>query len=208
MKRIKLNSKKYPNKYALVDDEDFEYLNQFKWHPVKRNHTFYVARSAKINNKDTQIMMHREILKLTDSSIYTDHRDRNGLNNQKNNLRKCIPKQNNMNRCADKKSTSQYKGVSWSKEKQKWQSHICNESKRKHIGYFDNEKDAALSYDYYANKLFNKFAYLNFPNALLTKKEYEKLTKKNYSSKYKGVCWHKSNKNGIPILQLMAIVNH
>lgn len=141
--------------------------------------------------------MHREILKIKDSKIYTDHIDGDGLNNQRYNLRKCKPLQNNMNRRSDEGSSSQYKGVSWCRAMQKWYSCICNKGKRKHIGYFHNEKDAAKAYDYNANKLckeLKEFVHLNFPNELLTNKKYNKLTEKNYSSKYKGVCWHKKFK--------------
>jgi hypothetical protein len=79
-----------------VDDEDFEYLNQFQWF----NHYGYVVRMEKINGKNKTIRMHREIMKTPDSLV-VDHIDHNTLNNQKSNLRNCSSRENVMNRYVD-----------------------------------------------------------------------------------------------------------
>jgi len=71
-------------KFAQVDDEDFEYLNQWKWFALKDAQTFYAARGIYLKGN---ILMHRQLLGLTNSEVKGEHKDRNGLNNQKENLR-------------------------------------------------------------------------------------------------------------------------
>jgi hypothetical protein len=78
---------------TIVDDEDYEFLKKFKWYLNKGKITFYAR--AKINGK--MVRMHRLILKANSTQII-DHKDRNGLNNQKDNLRFYTLSQNAMNR--------------------------------------------------------------------------------------------------------------
>lgn len=153
MKQIPLTQ----GQFTLVDDEDFEYLNQFKWHALKAKNTYYATR--KIKRKI--IWMHREILKLTDIKIMADHKDGNGLNNQKSNIRPCDFYQNNKNQ-KPRKGTSKYKGVSWRKSRNKWVIHITINGKQKHVGSFSNEIEAAKAYDEMAKLHYGEFAYLNF----------------------------------------------
>lgn len=154
MKQIPLGQ----DKFALVDDEDYDYLMQWNWHlktPKNNENTCYATR--KDGNKS--IKMHREIMKFPLSRI--DHKDRNGLNNQKDNLRKCTHAQNMRNRRKKSGCSSQFKGVTWCKELQKWKGKITFDGKIIHIGYFDNEIDAALAYNVKAIELFGQFALLN-----------------------------------------------
>lgn len=88
MKEIKITDKET----AFVDDEDFEYLNQFKWNIAKsvETTTKYATRTLKINGKWTNIRMHIEIVRrygydTTNKIIH--HKDENGLNNCKENLK-------------------------------------------------------------------------------------------------------------------------
>jgi UDP-N-acetylglucosamine pyrophosphorylase len=88
MKEIQL----IPEGVSLVDDEDFEYLNQFKWY----NHYNIAYRTIRENNMSKLIGMHREIMK-TPKGLEVDHWDHNTLNNQKSNLRNCTHKENCQN---------------------------------------------------------------------------------------------------------------
>lgn len=165
MKEIKLNQKSKKSKLygliTMVDDEDFEYLNQWKWYASKRKHTFYVMRNIRIENgKKTSILMHRQIIN-PENGLEVDHIDRNGLNNQKINLRKCTRLENSLNRGSDKNSTSKYKGVSCNKSKG-WTAYIKIGEKRKNIGSFKTEIEAAIAYDIKAKELHGQFAGLNF----------------------------------------------
>lgn len=138
MKRIKLTQ----NKFALVDNSDYEWLNNFKWYPDKSgDKNFYVVRNSKdCNGKHKKIRMHQEIMG-TPRGMETDHIDGNGLNNQRKNLRICTRSQNQHNRGKYKCNTSGYKGVSWHKVKKKWSANIGVNGKLIFIGdYFTIEQ--------------------------------------------------------------------
>jgi len=148
MKEIKLTQ----GKVALVDDEDFDYLNQFKWHASKSRKTFYASRG-----KNPAIKMHRFIMK-TKEGLQVDHIDHNGLNNQKNNLRNCTIHQNNMNKGMGEKEYM--RGIY--KAKNRFRSIITLNYKSYSIGFFKTEEEAARAYDQKAKEMFGEFANLNF----------------------------------------------
>lgn len=155
MKKISLTQ----GQFAVVDDADFEQLNQFKWFAHKRTGNFYAVR-----RKDGKhVSMHRELLGITDPSILGDHKDRNTLNNQRNNLRKASRSQNNANTRSRNNSVSKYLGVSpfVKNGKSKWRANICKDKKIYHLGYFKTEEDAALAYNKKALELHGEFANLN-----------------------------------------------
>ena len=103
----------------------------------------------------------RFIMNVTDPEIHVDHEDHNGLNCQRSNLRKCVRGENDGNR-RKTRGSSQYRGVSWSKGKGRWRACITIE-KTVHLGYFVNEREAALVYDTAARSRFGVFANCNFP---------------------------------------------
>jgi len=148
-----------------VDDEDFEYLNQWKWFALKGKYTCYACRKSnkrdKINNvKRQDILMHREIINIPPKK-QTDHKDGNGLNNQKENLRYCSHIQNCWNKNKTK-GKSKYKGIHYINNKY-IQARINYKKKEINLGMFKNEIDAAIAYDEAAKKYFGEFANLNFP---------------------------------------------
>lgn len=157
MKQIPLTQ----GKFALVDDEDYEELSKFKWYSFKRGNTFYAIR-----NHPGQRLMHRMILNLN-GKLVCDHKDRNGLNNQRSNLRICTQAQNCMNSSSQKNSTSSFLGVCWTKQRQKgkdyfyWRATISVSGKKIHLGSFKNEIEAARVYNEAAKKYFGEFANLN-----------------------------------------------
>ena len=142
-------------KVALVDDSDYQEINAHKWHAHFTGWSWYAG--TRIDKKT--IGMHSLITGFTK----TDHIDGDGLNNKRNNLRYATTAQNAWNRKKQKtKSTSQFKGVWWNKEKENWQSAIRFFGKRIFIGGFDSEIEAAEHYDAMAKKLFGAFAKTNF----------------------------------------------
>lgn len=145
---------------CLVDDSDYEYLNKFKWSVVKYKNGTYAVRCIWNNKKTVLILMHRQILNVTNRKILVDHKDHNGLNNQKNNIRLCTNSQNQKNK--KPRGTSMYLGVSYSNIRMKWVAQININGKQKGLGRFDCEIDAAKKYDEYALLYHKEFANLNF----------------------------------------------
>lgn len=154
MKRIPLTQ----DKFAIVDDEDYDWLNQWNWHAHKDRNTYYAKRTTSYG---ATIRMHRLILGAKKGQI-TDHRNRNGLDNQRHNIRICTLSENQQNRPAYPNGTSKYKGVWWWADRQRWGSMIRVNNKRYYLGSYVNEIDAAKIYDKKAKELFGVFAYCNF----------------------------------------------
>lgn len=148
-------------KVALVDDEDFEWLNQWKWHAHERHNIFYAVCSSRIDGKVSK-KMHRQILN-PGNDLQVDHIDGNGLNNQRINLRLCSHAQNIYNRGKLKSNTSGYIGVSWNKAKKKWSARTERNGKVFFLGYYENADDAAKAYDRHAKEFRGEFARTNFP---------------------------------------------
>lgn len=164
MKRIPLTK----GQFTLVNDEDFEELSNHRWYASfnKTSRTYYAVRWAYPNKRNSTIRMSRQIMGVTDPKIQVDHIDHNGLNNQRNNLRICNGRQNNCNQRKQSNCSSKFKGVCWHKRLNKWTSRVINETGEKkyiHLGYFENEIDAAKAYDEAAKIHYGVFAKLNFP---------------------------------------------
>ena len=151
MKKLFVNKNK--NRYTLVDDEDFDFLNQWKWRLNKRG---YILRSTMINNKYTVIHMHRIIIKCPSEKM-VDHISGNKSDNRKNNLRICNNLENSWNRAISKLNSSGYKGVNWHKASKKWEARIGFKNKRIHLGFFKNIKDAVNIYNVSAIKFYGEF---------------------------------------------------
>lgn len=153
MRKIKLTQ----NRVALVSDEDFEDLNQFKWYTMKRRNTSYAYRYKMTNGKQMKILMHIQIMQ-TPKRMETDHRDLDGLNNQRSNLRICTPSENRMNRGRQKNNTSGYKGVFWCEPAKKWRAQIAANRKTIHLGLFTDKQVAYKVYITACQKLHKEFA--------------------------------------------------
>lgn len=150
MKKIKLTQ----GKFALVDDDMFEKLSKYKWHALKRCNTFYANKRGKNNSK---IQMHRVVLNTPDD-METDHKDGNGLNNQRSNLRVCSHSENCRNKKKPKNNTTGYKGLSWCERNKKWLVRICVNKKRIYLGHFKTKKSAYKAYCEASIKFHGKFA--------------------------------------------------
>jgi len=153
MREIKLTK----GMFALVDDEDYEYLNQFTWHTEKTKHSIY-ARGW-VNSSMTS--MHRLIMNINERHTLVDHIDGYGLNNQRNNLRVATYSQNMANRKIIKPHSSAFLGVHWVEACKKWRAAIKKDGKQIPLGFFVNEKDAAKAYNEAAIKYHKEFAFLN-----------------------------------------------
>lgn len=168
MKKIKLNR----GYFALVDDGDYDSLSCYSWSVQVTKYTNYSY--ARIDGKLKY--MHRFILGLTDPKVLVDHKDRNGLNNQRENIRPCNNSENQKNKRPSGKS--KFLGVSFNIYKKRyiskktgevlnysntrWLSTININGKQKCLGSFVSEIDAAKKYDEAAKEYHGEFANLNF----------------------------------------------
>lgn len=156
MKKIPLTQ----GKFALVDDDDFEHLSQWRWNLVRG----YAARQGRrevVNGKIKReaVYMHSYIVKAPKGKL-TDHINGIVLDNRRQNLRIATRSQNGMN-MKKVRGRSKYKGVYWDHFSKKWRSGIKVNRKTIHIGRYDDEKKAAESYNFAAIKHFGEFASLN-----------------------------------------------
>lgn len=161
MKAIPLNKEKR----VLVDDSDYGVTSICDWLPHKGRSTYYASRLKNIDGRRKRVYLHRELLGITDPKIKVDHRDGNGLNCQRENLRVATNSQNHQAKTTRPAHfRSRYRGVHWHKQNQKWCASIRKGSERKYLGSFNHEEYAALAYDGAARQMFGDFAQLNFPH--------------------------------------------
>lgn len=158
MKKIKLTQ----GKFVIVDDADFEYLNQWKWflykHPGCR--TSYAVRDFWVDKKNKRVQMHRLILNAP-SNFQVDHISKNGLDNRRRNLRLATASQNKQNEGLRLNNTSGYKGVSWYTQQKKWGANIWLNNKKYFLGLFLNKKEAARIYNKKAKEYYSEYASFN-----------------------------------------------
>lgn len=169
--RIELRRKDAPSLWAVIDAEDLELVQQYRW-SARSQEGRWIYAFTRIDGKTTYL--HRL---LTDAGDGTevDHRDHDGLNNRRSNLRVTTSTNNHGNQRPGRGVTSRYKGVNWTKREKLWRARIKANGIERGLGYFRTEVEAARAYDRAALEVFGEFAYLNFPprhdNGLMTPAE-------------------------------------
>jgi len=157
--------------YAVVDNEDFERLNEYKWHLVETKNKYYGARARLVSEGEGKgrVLLHHEVLGLKGAikSKVVDHANGDGLDCQKMNLRICDYSENGANRRPNRRrGKSKYKGVQYVKargyHKGGWSAVIKHKGKKHYLGCFDDEFSAMKTYNSAAYRLFGRFAYLNY----------------------------------------------
>jgi len=145
---------------AIVDDDDFAWLSQWKWFFTGR----YPARSAskeeETAGRPCHISMHRAIVGASSGRI-VDHINGDPLDNRRANLRFCSLSQNQHNQRLKRDNTSGFKGVR--RDKKRWMARIQLGPERRYLGSFGSAESAARAYDAAALHHFGEFARLNFP---------------------------------------------
>jgi len=153
------NKEKDKTYFSIIDSEDYEEISKYRWHLHKQfKFQKCIRMSAHTRIKNKTIYMHRMILKPPFDRL-VDHKDRNGLNNKRNNIRICTYAQNSQNRKKPNNNTTGYKGLSYVSKKSGYKVEVGG----KDIGYSTNKIEAAKMYDKAAKELFGEFARLNFP---------------------------------------------
>lgn len=148
-------------KITIVDAGDYEWLNSFAWQAMLSRGAWYASRLLWEDGKCKRIKMHQAILSTIDGSV-PDHKNGNGLDNRRDNLRPATRSQN----CGNRRTVvnkSGFKGVSWASKDKKWRARIGVSGKALFLGTFATADEAAHAYDAAALKHFGEFARLNFP---------------------------------------------
>lgn len=141
---------------ATVDDEDYDYLNQWKWHLGNKG---YAMRSQHIRNlkidgkyRHKNILMHHLLIQIPKGKV-CDHINRNKLDNCRSNLR-CVTRiQNHHNMNVFNTNTSGCPGVGWVKKEKKWRARIVVNYREILLGRFLDFK-SAVSARKQAEKLY------------------------------------------------------
>lgn len=147
---------------ALVDDEDYQRVVSLgKWtaHHIKGN--WYALTTTRENGIKRNLYMHKLIATFPGM---VDHKNRNGLDNQKENLRPASASQNTANSKIPSNNTSGFKGVFYDPRKERWSARICVRGVRRRLGSYRTPEEAALAYDIAAKDGFGEYANPNFPN--------------------------------------------
>lgn len=155
---IPLNSRKYPGLFAIADEEDYERVSPHRWR-VSCERGRYYARST-INGKTTSL--HRFVLDAPAGTL-VDHKDFDGLNCTKENLRFATPVQNVGHMRKHGRNTSGYKGIAWVPALGRWVATIKNARRKYNLGTFQTKVEAARHYDAAAHVLLGEFAEPNSP---------------------------------------------
>lgn len=149
---------------AIVDEEDYHWLSEWKWQAMVSNKKVYALRSNIVDGRNVGCLMHRAIMGLTDRAIQVDHENGNGLDNRRSNLRIATVAENNQNvsKC---RGGSRYLGVCFDKgnPSKPWKAYVSLNKKKTHVGYFVTEVEAAQARDAAAVQHHGVFASLNFP---------------------------------------------
>lgn len=167
MKELIVRSKKYGHHFALVDDEDFDLLSGYTWilcRKVTRGGSVICYATARDKeNGNCKVSMHRLVLGLKDHKIFADHKDRNGLNNQRDNLRIATYGQNSQNKGVCRRNLSGFKGVVLNRENKyrKYTAVIIADGKRMFGGGFKTPEEAARKWNEMALQYHGEFAYQN-----------------------------------------------
>lgn len=146
----------FPTGKALIDDADLNLVKNYCWRIHDEDSGLqYVARAS------PWLYMHRLIMSAP-NGVLVDHRNGNGLDNRRENLRLATSSQNSANRRKRQQAlSSRFKGVRFSRKAKKWEASIGVDRRRIYLGCFVNEEDAARAYNARAQIEFGEFARLN-----------------------------------------------
>ena len=145
---------------AVIDFDDFERVGRVKWTAKQSRENWYAVRGVGGRKNPKRLWLHAEIM----GAIGVDHRDGDGLNNRRENLRPAT--QQLQARAFRKKSSgksSQFRGVTWFARDGKWQAQVYYNGKNHFVGHYNSEVDAALAYDSAALSAGFDIRACNFP---------------------------------------------
>lgn len=163
---IDISTEMFPLSIVVIDKADIALVLKGRRWTVggnrNRRYTRYAVRRIGSGGNQTTEAMARVIVGVRDSAVLVDHRDGDGLNNRRLNLRICTSLQNQANRTKNSSGSSKYKGVTKDRRSGAWVAQSSEKNKHIYLGSFDSEIEAANAYDEYALNRFGEFSKLNF----------------------------------------------
>jgi hypothetical protein len=151
-------------RWATIDPEDAENVLQYRWYIDRSNRSGREYARSNVylpNGKHTTILMHRLIAGFPGTRSVVDHRNGDGLDNTRANLRVCSYSNNLMNQRPRTDGTSRFKGVSWNTKRSKWVVNIQIKGRNTYIGLAECEEEAAVLYNIAAQLFYGEYACLN-----------------------------------------------
>lgn len=145
--------------WAGIDAEDVPLIENHSWAATWNGSAYYATCGIRSPARET-IYMHRFLMGEKNPKVHIDHRNRETLDNRRSNLRRATPTQNHANSRL-RGGSSRFKGVYWDKSKKKWSASITMNGKRKQLGRFNSEEEAASVYDKAAELYFGEFSLTN-----------------------------------------------
>lgn len=146
---------------TVIDDADWTLVARYKWHaaPTRSGIIYAQASTSRVEGKRKSIKMHSIIA----GRKWVDHKDGDGLNNRRSNLRPTTRKQNRRNSKPNSDTLHGLKGVDFMKNRNKWRARIYIRKRRVALGCFLTAELAGRAYDEAALHYFGTFARLNYP---------------------------------------------
>lgn len=143
MKLLDISTSKHKNVYTIVDDEDFEYLSQWKWHISDSGYAVRTKHQRiKKNKYGSKIIRLHIVVNKTPENMFTDHINRNKLDNRKCNLRTVTKSQNGFNVACSRNNKTGCTGVHFDTWSQKWRAEMKLRGKKITLGRWDSLSDA------------------------------------------------------------------
>jgi hypothetical protein len=136
-------------KYAIVDDDDYEYLSRWSWHVSGWGY-------AQRTESKKAVLMHKQLMGTPNQVV--DHVNRDILDNRRSNLRLATKQQNGANAKLSKRNKSGFKGVWYNASRKKWEAYIRPNGKKLHLGRYSTAEEAAGAYKKAATLHFGDFA--------------------------------------------------
>ena len=155
------------DKVAIIDADSLPIIAGYRWYAAKpkahhgNRRTWYAQAIARVDGKSTTVLMHRLIIG-AEKGEKVDHKNGNGLDNRRDNLRLATSSQNTANTPPPATNTSGYKGVHFHRRNKTWEASVVFEGARRHLGKFESPEDAARAYDAAAIEIWGEYAWTNF----------------------------------------------
>jgi hypothetical protein len=142
---------------AIIDVEDVPLVEGYNWRAMTTGRSMYAARSGPRAGKERPLIMMHRVIAGDPEGLLVDHKDGNGMNNRRLNLRSASNTQNQHNAKISKVNTSGSKGVHWRADIGKWAARIRVNGNRKTLGFFSDIQSAAAAYEAASKQFHGEF---------------------------------------------------